>query len=363
MTVRAVHQFVPSLVPRDAVSVHALEARGVLRSMGFESEIFVKETRAEMVPESRFYRSYESTGSDVLIYQASTGSAVADYLMDRTEPLIVNYHNVTPAAFFAPWEPHTAVELEVGRRQIAELSGRATLGLAVSSFNERDLVAMGYARTAVAPVLIDPSTLGREPDPAALDRLRRARDGADVVVLFVGRIAPNKAQHDLVKALATYRHLYGDRARLHLVGSAASPRYQRALRGLVSAQGLDDVVDFPGSVTDGELAAYYATADVFMSASDHEGFCVPIVEAMHHGLPVVAYGAGAIPETVADGGLVLSEKDPSTLAAAMHRLAGDATLRKRLSAAGRARVGVLGIEHARERFRSVVAETLALVAA
>lgn len=349
--------------------MHAVEARGVLRGMGLESEIYVKETRAEMLPESRFYRTFPPAGPSAgppaghnarttLMYQAATGSAVADFLAARPEPLVVNYHNVTPPEFFAAWEPHTTVELQVGRRQIADLASRASLGLAVSHFNEADLRAMGYTATAVAPVLVDPATLHRDPDPATHDRLRRAREGVDVVILFVGRLAPNKAQHDLVKAFAAYRHLYGGSARLHLVGAPSSPRYQRAIRGLIGAQGLDAVVDLAGSVTDQELAAYYATADVFVGLSDHEGFCVPVVEAMHHGLPVIAFSAGAIPETVGSAGLLLPEKDPATVAAAIHRVAVDSALAARLVAAGQQRVGELSIEVARRRFRDVMTETL-----
>ncbi|MBI2169534.1 MAG: glycosyltransferase family 4 protein [Actinobacteria bacterium] len=355
----AVHQFVSSFVPRDAVSMHALGVRGLLRDLGFDSEIFVKESRAEMVRESRFYRSFDPTGPAVLVYQAATGSAMADFLGARREPLVVNYHNLTPPQFFAAWEPHTAVELDVGRRQIADLAPRADLAVAVSAFNESDLHGLGYdpARTTVAPVLIDPATLHREVDPATRDRLEA--DGGDgPAILFVGRLAPNKAQHDLVKALAALVEVYGGSPRLRLVGAPSSPRYQRALRGLVAARGLEANVELAGSVTDAEAGAHYATADVFCCLSDHEGFCVPLLEAMHHGVPIVAYAAGAIPETLAGAGLLLPEKDPATVAAALHRVATDASLRERLVVAGRRRLQDFALDRARARFAEALRPVL-----
>lgn len=360
---RAVHQLVASLVPHDAVSMHALQVRSLLRALGFESEIFVKETRDEMASESRFYRSLEGGPGTVLLYQAATGSAVADYLVARAEPLIVNYHNLTPPRFFAPWEPHAAVELEVGRRQMEDLAERAVFGIAVSRFNEADLQSMGFRRTAVAPLLLDPVALHHRPEPATLERLMADKLAGGPVFLFVGRLAPNKAQHDVIKAFAAYRRLYHPEARLHLVGAATSPRYQRALRGFVAALDLEAAVDFAGDVTDAELTAYYRSADVFLCLSEHEGFCMPLLEAMHENVPVVAFAAGAIPETVADAAVVLPEKDPASVAAALDRVVTDADLQQRLIAAGRRRVGDFSLEASQARFSVVLQEALTAVAA
>ena len=358
-----VHQFVSSFVPRDAVSTHALAVRDVIRGMGLESEIYVKESRGEMLPEARFYRTYAAAPDDVLLYQAATGSVVADYLLDRPEPLIVNYHNLTPPRFFAPWEPHTAVELSVGLRQMRDLGARASMGIAVSKFNERDLVEMGFAPTAVAPLLLDVAMFDRAADATTLDRLGAAKQAGGADFLFVGRLAPNKAQHDLVKAFAAYRQVYEPHARLRLVGSPSSPRYQRALRGFVATLGLADAVDLAGEVSDAELAAYYRSADVFVCLSEHEGFCAPVLEAMHHDLPIVAFAAGAVPETIGDAGVILPEKDPATVAAALHRVVSDGALAGRLVAAGRRRLAEFSLERSTVEFRTVLARTLDLVAA
>jgi len=151
-------------------------------------------------------------------------------------------------------------------------------------------------------------------------------------------MAPHKAQHDIVKAFAAYRRGYDAAARLTLVGGASSSAYQRTLEGSVEALGLGGAVRMRGSIPQGELAAHYATADVFVCLSDHEGFCVPLLEAMASGLPIVAYAATAVPEMLGGTGLLLPRKDPATVAAACHRVAIDTPLRERLSAAGRARL-------------------------
>jgi glycosyltransferase involved in cell wall biosynthesis len=169
---------------------------------------------------------------------------------------------------------------------------------------------------------------------AELARLR-ATGGADI--LFVGRIVPSKAQHELVKALWAFRRLYDDRARLHLVGGTSSFEYSKALTEYVGDLGLSTAVRLTGEVSDASLAAHFAAADVYLSLSAHEGFGVPLVEAMVAGVPVVTRGAGAVAETVADAALVLAAADPSYVAAALHRACTDDLLRATLTAAGHRR--------------------------
>ena len=173
---------------------------------------------------------------------------------------------------------------------------------------------------------------------AELARLR-ADGGADI--LFVGRIVPSKAQHELVKALWAYRRLYDAEARLHLVGGTSSFEYTKALQDFVDDLGLSAAVRLPGEVSDEALAAYFEAADVYLSLSAHEGFGVPLVEAMVAGVPVVTRGAGAVADTVADAALVLAAADPSYVAAALHRVCSDEQLRATLTAAGTRRAAAL----------------------
>jgi glycosyltransferase involved in cell wall biosynthesis len=359
----AVHQFVPTLRPRDAVAAHARHVRRALRDAGLESEIFVERAEGAPAGDVAHFREFRGGRSGTwLLYQLSTGSPMARFLQARPEPRIVSYHNVTPASFFAVWDPAQEVRLRAGRHEMRQLAAGTALGLAVSGFNRAELDEAGYRRTAVTPVLLDPADLDAGADGRRLDELVAAKAGGGPDLLFVGRLAPNKCQHDLVKALAVYRRLYGVPARLHLVGDAACPPYAAALRSYVADLGLEGAVRFHGSVPPGALAAAYRAADVFVCLSEHEGFCVPLLEAWHHGVPVVAFAAAAVPETVAGAGLLLTAKDPAAVAAAVHRVVADAALRRRLVAAGAERLTDFSLERGRRALLAAVGDAVAAAA-
>jgi glycosyltransferase involved in cell wall biosynthesis len=337
----AVHQFIPTLNPRDASGTHTLMMRDILRAAGWRSEIFAEAIHDDLATQAYKHWMYPDRAAegDVLIYQFSTSSVVADFLAERSEPLIVDFHNFTGPEHFAGWEPHTEERAARAQTDLALLAPRAALGLADSHFNERDLRRAGFRRTEVVPVLVDYARVGARADErvaAELAALKEGRGGTDI--LFVGRVVPSKAQHDLVKALWAYRRLYDPAARLHLVGGTSSFAYLKALRGFISELGLAEAVRITGDVSDGALAAYFAAADVYLSLSAHEGFGVPLVEAMAVGVPVVTRRAGAVAETVGDGALVVDTSDALFIAATLHRGRTDEALRSRLVEAGRRRV-------------------------
>jgi glycosyltransferase involved in cell wall biosynthesis len=205
--------------------------------------------------------------------------------------------------------------------------------------------------------MVDLTAFDRALDEELLDRLRHDK-GASSHWLFVGRLAPNKCQHDVVKAFAVFRHLYDPSARLSLVGGTASDRYRHAVESFVAALGLADSVDLAGSVTPQALATYYRSADVFVCLSEHEGFGIPLLEAMYHGVPVVAFAAAAVPETVGAAALLLPTKAPATVAAAVQRVLSDDVVGRQLSAAGRDRVVCFDLAETRSRWRAVLADVL-----
>lgn len=358
----AIHQFIPSLGPRDAVGSHTLLVQELLRQLGYRSELYADEIKPEMGglarPFHRFPRRPDRR--TFLLYQASIGSPLAGFLAGRPEPKLVNYHNFTPYRLVEGFDPPVASATAAGRHQLRGLAGRSVAGIAVSRFNEQDLLEMGFRRTFVAPPFVDLRAFDVEVERKALERLQEVKSvagGADW--LFVGRISPHKAQHDLVKALAAYRRAYDPCARLHLVGSPAPERYRDTVARLALALGLGDAVDLAGSVSPGELAAHYRNADVFVCASDHEGFNVPLLEAMHHGVPVVAHGAAAVPETVGEAGLVLEgPKSPLRMAAAVHLVLSEAAWRSRLEAAAARRLEELAPERTKARFTRVIEEAI-----
>jgi glycosyltransferase involved in cell wall biosynthesis len=337
---RAVHQFVPALIARDATGSHTLLLRQALREAGWRSEIFAEATHDELLAETVPVEEYPARAApgDVLVYQFSTSSAVAEFLAGRPEPLVLDYHNVTHPELYGDWDPASAARSAAALDQLALLAPKAALGLADSAFNEADLVAAGCRRTAVVPVLVDLDRLAAPPDPRVAARLRAGKAAGGADWLFVGRLVPSKAQHDLVKAVWAYRRCYDPAARLHLVGPTPSRRYLASLRGFVADLGLSEAVRITGEVSDAALAAYYAAADAYVSLSVHEGFGVPLLEAMRSSVPVVALSAGAVEGTLGGAGLLLGRAEPALVAAAVHRAVCDPALRARLVAAGHAQV-------------------------
>ncbi len=355
---RAIHQFLPTLDPGDAVGNHTLEAQRLLRGLGLESEVYTQTVHHSMVGRAQSFQKFTGGPDVAVLYHLAVGSVLADLLLSRPEPLVVDYHNITPAKFFDEWDPPILHAVEWGRAQMIALSTRCRLGIADSEFNRAELAANGYRPTAVAPILLDLESFDREVDEAELASLQRAKDDGGADWLFVGRVTPNKCQHDVVKAFAAHRRFHDPRARLHIVGGVASEPYAAALRAFVRKLGLNECVSMTGPVSPGALAAHYRAADVYVCLSEHEGFCVPLLECMHFGVPIVAFGVTAVPETLADAGVCLPDKSPALVAAAVDRVFTDTALRSQLLAAGTRRLQDFTLERTRARFLEAMAPVL-----
>jgi glycosyltransferase involved in cell wall biosynthesis len=355
MTTR-VDQFIPVLDPGDAASNHTRQVQMLLQSMGFDSEIFTEQTHADLVG---LTRPFEDHRGGPVLYQFAIGSRMADRLLEGSGALAVNHHNVTPARYFEIWDPPLVHGTAWGQRQLERLARRCDRSIAVSRFNALELREAGFDDPVVAPILFDPASLDRDVDDAVAIQLAQRPGPA---WLFVGRLVPNKAQHHLIAALATYRRFTASDAELWLVGGASSPRYERALRSYAAALGLADAVRFTGPLSSAALGAYYRSADVFVCASEHEGFCVPLLEAMHSGLPIVAVDAGAVGETLGTGGLLVPESDPVLIASAVERVVHDAALRARLVGSGHRRLDDFSLARSTATMRDALAPWLARVA-
>lgn len=358
-----IHQFVPMLHVGDAVGKHTAAVQAVLRSRGVPSAIYVELEDPETAARTRPATAYagEAEPGDVLVYQFATASDLAGWLAARAEPLVVNYHNVTPPDLFAPWDNGLARHQARALGELGALAGRAALGVAVSELNRADLVARGFAATAVVPPVVHlpgapeqvPGAGGgvtAEGGPSAAARPHRR--GARW--LSVGRLAPNKAVEDTITALLAYRLRHDPDAELLVVGSTAVPAYSAALRRYAAELGLAGAVRLAGKVDEDALDEAYRSADVLVVASEHEGFCLPVVEAMARGLPVVACRRGALPEVLGDAGVLLDDKDPVATAEAVHRLQADGGWRAAVVAAGHRRIPALGLERAGPRLADLL---------
>jgi glycosyltransferase involved in cell wall biosynthesis len=270
-------------------------------------------------------------------------------LAARRETLVVNYHNVTPPEYYAAWNNPMARHQLRALHERANLAPRTSLGIAVSAFNEAELQAAGYTRTAVVPPAAVAPTSGAETRRS----VEPSSDGARWIC--VGRVAPNKGIELALMALLVTRAHHDPDVTLQVVGRPVVPAYSRALERFVDELGVRDAVTFRGSISDSDLVASMGVSDVLIMGSRHEGFGVPVIEAMTMGLPVVANREGALPEIVGAGGLLVDATDPYALADAAARAASNGELRRSLAEAGSTRVKELDLPTAGDRAVDLIA--------
>jgi glycosyltransferase involved in cell wall biosynthesis len=325
-----VHQLLAALSYGDAIGNEALAIQRRLRSAGHESEIFAELVHPRVAHLARPLHEYRSVSSPetVCVFHFSIGSAAGRLIHHAPDRLVVIYHNITPARFFLGFHPHLAGLCHHGRRELEAFAPRAELALGDSEFNRQELEQAGFRRTGVLPIVLDLSLYERPPSAV----VQRMYDDGRTNVLFVGRIIPNKKIDDLIRSFALFQRFVNPQSRLLLVGDHRGfERYLDRLLELVRELRVDQVV-FSGQVDDDELYAYYRLADVFLCLSEHEGFGVPLQEAMLFGVPVVAYDAGAVRETLHGAGLLLKEKSPELVAELLDRLTHGGELRRALVA-------------------------------
>ena len=348
-------QIVVTGAPGDATTGCAMEIRSLLRTVA-PSDIYAYNIDPRLHGDvhhlSEFDRSNRigrRPGDDIIIFHGSIGEPeVFSFLERRTERIVLVYHNLSPASTFLPYDPAKAALLEAGRRDIAAMATRVELALTPSAFNARELVAMGYRDVRVWPLIVDLDRLRNTvPDPQTVKDLD-ALDGP--LVLFVGQVLPHKRPDYLVQAfhiLCTY--LIPD-ARLAIVGAPRVESYRRDLWAYIDELNLPRLHRV-GHVSDEIVAAYWRRADVWATASEHEGFLQPVLEAMGFDLPVVARGYAAVPETVAGAGIVVPPHEgPAVFAEALAEVLTNEPLRNRLVALGRQRRASFDADASRAAF-------------
>ena len=309
----------PTLTSADAVSNDVLTMRRVLRERGHEVRIFAESTNiaGEQIEPPAAALSYLRTGDDVLIYHHSIGCVAGVEAMRAAScRKIVKYHNVTPPEFFEGISEQHQHLCETGRSQLKEIvASQPDLYLAASGFNKLDLIAAGseeHKTFVVAPFNQADQLCAGEADLELLDSYR----DDNVNLLTVGGVRPNKGHADLIEAFASYYYDFNSRARLFIVGAEndAFESYAEALRKSMEWWSIDSRIVFTGEVSNESLKSYYLLADALLMTSEHEGFCVPLVEAMAMKVPIVAYASTAIPETAHDAALVWDKRDPYLMA-------------------------------------------------
>jgi glycosyltransferase involved in cell wall biosynthesis len=322
-----VNQWVPAAHKGDAIGDSARKVRDMLRAAGHESDLFALTIDEDLRNDVRSFADTASRAGDVTIFHFALPSAMTEAFATLGGARVLQYHNITPAEFFAPYDPGLFRLAALGRSELKTLAGRVDLALGDSEFNRQELESMGFSPTGVLPIAVNTARLTEAPRRPALEKI--LSDGL-INILFVGRIVPNKRIEDHIRLAEVYKRYVDSYYRFIFVGRYDGvPRYYAQVRALISEyRMLPDRFWFTGPVPDDDLAAFYRWADAYVSLSEHEGFCVPLVEAMAADVPVLAYAAGAVPETLGGAGVLFSPKDLELAAETLGTLVYDRPTRE-----------------------------------
>jgi glycosyltransferase involved in cell wall biosynthesis len=323
-----IHQVLATLGYGDAIGHEVLGIQRVLRAAGYDSEIFVETADSRLEPLTRDFRELVdfSHPDNLLLHHFSLGSKASRTAFALPDRMALIYHNITPPEYFVGVQRTLARQCFRGRRELEAYADRCDLALGDSEFNRQDLEALGFPRTAVLPVVPDFSHLDRTPNWLV------AQDFDDdwTNILFVGRVIANKKIENLIRYFHAYHAFANPRSRLLIVGAQSGfERYLASLHHLTSTLGASHI-HFIGHVSDEELVAFYEIADLFLCASEHEGFCVPLVEAFYKQVPVLAYAVTAVPSTMDGAGVLFEDTDPVHVAALMDGILSNPDLQDRI---------------------------------
>ena len=321
-----INQWLPAAHRGDAVGNSARRVRALLRAKGHDADIYALTIDDDLQGNIRTFSDPEAGHGDVTILHFAIASPMSEALASLPAGRVIQYHNITPARFFAGYDAGIVALVTRGRQELGGLAGRVDLALGDSEYNRRELETLGFAETGVFPIAVDTARLTEAPPRPALERM--LHDGL-TNILFVGRIVPNKKLEDHLRLAEHYKRYVDAFHRFIFVGRQdACPRYYAMLRALMAQYRMtSERFWFVGPVPDADLAAFYRTASAYVSLSEHEGFCVPLLEAMATDLPVLAYASTAVPETLGGAGIAFSPKDLEYAAEMLGLLVYDDDLR------------------------------------
>jgi L-malate glycosyltransferase len=348
-----INQWVPAAHKGDAIGDSARRVRDLLRRSGHDAEIYALTIDDALKDDVRRFADPAATGGDLTIFHYALPSPMTAAFAALPHGRVLQYHNVTPAAYFAPYDPGLFRLAALGRRELATLVGQVDMALGDSEFNRRELESLGFERTGVFPIAVDTARITRKVERPALAEML---DDGLVNFLFVGRIAPNKKIEDHIRLAEVYKRYIDAYYRFIFVGRHdVVPRYYATIRALMTDfRLLHDRFIFTGPVPDEELAIYYQHAAVYISLSEHEGFCVPLVEAMAADVPVLAYAAAAVPDTLGGAGVQFAPKDLEVAAELLGELTFDDGVRQRVIAGQRKRLLDFGDDRIGRELASLV---------
>lgn len=345
-----IHQLLPTLTVGDAIGNQTLEIRRLLRAQGHTSEIFAERWHPALDGQCRHFEEYRKfSGKDnLLILHYSIGGPINQMALSAPDKVVMYYHNITPPHFFYATNGEMARQLQQARAELKTMAHRVP-ALAASEYNREELLGMGFKVIGTAPYIVLFDAPNPEQQNAAKARVL-AKIGAPAKRkwLSVGRLAPNKKLDDVIRAFYFYHTWVEPDSQLLLVGGGdGNEAYTDSLFRLVTQLGLDGSVIFTGPANRDMLAAYYTLADVYVCMSEHEGFCIPLVEALRFDLPVLAFSSTGVPYTLNDAGILVNEKNFAAIAEMAEEIITNPGLRGQVIARGRERLKTFDPDMAR----------------
>lgn len=322
-------QMLPTFAYGDAIGNDTIALYDTLKEIGYETYIYAEVIDARL-PEklAKQIGKYKCREDDVILYHLSTGSKLNYELAKFSCRKGIIYHNITPPEFFKHYSLEAEASCQAGLDSAKYLRDKVEFAFADSEFNKQDLINMGYTCPIfVLPILIKFDDYAKQPESKIIKRYKNV---GYTNIIFTGRVAPNKKHENLIKSFYYYKNYWNPKARLFLVGGySEKDRYYQQLKLYIQQLGIEDVY-FTGHVKFNEILSYYNIADVYLCLSEHEGFCVPLVEAMYFKVPLIAYDKCAVGQTLGGAGLISTTNDPEIIAGLLDRLVKNKELRNQV---------------------------------
>jgi glycosyltransferase involved in cell wall biosynthesis len=332
-----VEQFLPSLHYGDAVGNSALALHRFLISRDVGSRIIAMNSDASVKDQAIMFSDYRLDPDAIKILHFAIPSPLTDFFLELKGKKVLIYHNITPSRFFVGYSDSLVHITHAGREQLKKLAQCFDLCLGDSTYNADELRELGFANVHIFPLIVNLDDYSGEPSRAYLELLKNERKN----IMFAGRVSPNKKIEDLIKVVFFYKKYISPAIRLIVVGNTSSlSKYYLAVQDLASRFHLNsEDVFFTGHLPMDEFLAVYRLADVFLSMSEHEGFCLPLLESCYFQVPVVAFDAGAVAETLDGAGILFRAKDSASVAGLIEQVLEKDPLRRRLQTMAAERIG------------------------
>jgi len=352
-----VAQLLHTLTPGDAISGEANLLKNIFDNLKIANVIYASAVNENYLTAGVARVLPIADNPDFLFFHYSIGGLFDHYKEAKSRVKVLIFHNLTPPSFFERYNLTLVSSLNEGLKTLKEAVEISDVIICDSKFNLTELqekvgASLSNKKIFVLGLAAPDTLLNAKND--FLTRIPRKFFSSKVRFLTVGRVAPNKNIEKVIEIFACYKHYVEGSSALAIVGTDTDCEIYRAeLELAVNFFKVEDSVFFFGAVSDKVLKNLYKTASVYLCASLHEGFCVPLLEAFSFDLPVVAFRNGAIPETLGGAGICTQNDDTESVFKALYLLTNDVETRNMVISKQRSRLKEFSREKFQENFLEI----------